>query len=154
MVALGAPLVLHCYAIGWPVPDVTWWRGNAMLPFSSGLFEQRRDFSLLIKSVTLTTLGPYVCQAYNGYGKAGSGTIIVQATGVVTSSSPEEQPFLQYLVNPPQKPETPYQPWLTYKPPTTHAPTTETTHAPTKPTYPITPRTELNTQPTARVFIG
>nr|CAD7197384.1 unnamed protein product [Timema douglasi] len=107
VVALGAPTVLQCYAIGWPRPSVTWWRGDRMLPFSSELFEQRRDYSLLIHSVTLRNLGPYTCQAYNGLGRAASWTVTVQAVGPVYSENPEDVEYTKYLVHPPQRPETP-----------------------------------------------
>ncbi|XP_069673465.1 papilin isoform X4 [Periplaneta americana] len=106
VVTLGAPTVLQCYAVGWPIPTVTWWRGERMLPFSSEQFEQRRDHSLLIRSVTLRNLGPYTCQAYNGYGRAASWTVTVQAVGPVYSSSPGDHSYNEYLVPPPKKPET------------------------------------------------
>lgn len=104
VITLGAPTVLQCYAVGWPRPAVTWWRGDNTLPTSSIQYEQRRDFSLLIKSVGLRDLGPYVCQAYNGQGKAASGTVVIQAIGPVYTSNPEDQAFNQYLVTAPEKP--------------------------------------------------
>ncbi|XP_023705293.1 papilin isoform X5 [Cryptotermes secundus] len=104
VVTLGAPTVLQCYAMGWPPPTVTWWRGDRMLPLSSEQFEQRRDYSLLIRSVTLRNLGPYTCQAYNGYGRAASWTVTVQAVGPVYSG---DSAYNEYLVPPPRRPETP-----------------------------------------------
>lgn len=138
MVTLGAPTVLQCYAIGWPRPGVTWWRGDRTLPLSSIQFEQRRDYSLLIKSVGLRDLGPYVCQAYNGLGKAASGTVVIQAIGPVYTSNPEDDQYTQFLVSAPEKPpETPgqrprppYRPRPTYPP---EAPVTEPTPAPAPP---------------------
>lgn len=125
VVTLGAPAILQCYAVGWPRPGVTWWRGDRMLPLSSSQFEQRRDFSLLIRSITLRNLGAYVCQAYNGLGKAASGTVTVQAIGPVYSSNPEDEIYFQYLVSAPQKPpETHLRPWYPYRP--TQATTTTT----------------------------
>lgn len=126
-----------------------------MLPLSSGQYEQRRDFSLLVKSITLRNLGPYICQAYNGLGKAASGTVTVQAIGPVFSSNPEDEPYFQYLVNAPQRPEGPSRPWLTYRPQPTYTPPLESTHAHTRPhTYPPAPTTVLTTQLTPRVFTG
>lgn len=148
--------------MGWPRPGVTWWRGDRMLPLSSGQYEQRRDFSLLVKSISLRNLGPYVCQAYNGLGKAASGTVTVQATGPVYSTNPEDAPYFQYLVNVTQKTEAPYRPWLTYRPPVTYTHSVETTHPPQTPpppprhftTQPPHPQTEPTTQQTPRVFVG
>lgn len=104
VVTLGVPTVLQCYAVGWPPPSVTWWRGDRMLPLSSEQFEQRRDYSLLIRSVTLRNLGPYTCQAYNGYGRAASWTVTVQAVGPVHSG---DSAYNEYLVPAPRRPETP-----------------------------------------------
>lgn len=120
VVQLGAPAVLQCYAVGWPRPSVTWWRGERLLPFSSERYEQRRDFSLLLRTVALRDLGPYVCQAYNGLGRATSWTLTVQAVGPVYSSDPDDAPYNAFLVNPrqdtsepqrpPQRPRPPYRP--------------------------------------------
>jgi hypothetical protein len=66
-----------------------------MLPPSSEQFEQRRDYSLLIRSVTLRNLGPYTCQAYNGYGRAASWTVTIQAVGPVYSG---DSAYNEYLV--------------------------------------------------------
>ena len=131
VVTLGAPTVLQCYAVGWPPPTVTWWRGDRMLPLSSEQYEQRRDHSLLIRTVTLRNLGPYTCQAYNGYGRAASWTVTVQAVGPVYTS---DSTYNEYLVPPPKKPDTP-----------------ETgTHA-EKPSYPYRPvRPSPHPQPTTR----
>ncbi|XP_021914576.1 papilin isoform X2 [Zootermopsis nevadensis] len=104
VVTLGAPTILQCYAVGWPPPTVTWWRGDRMLPLSSEQFEQRRDYSLLIRSVTLRNLGPYTCQAYNGYGRAASWTVTVQAVGPVYSG---DSKYNEYLVPAPKRPEIP-----------------------------------------------
>lgn len=120
-----------------------------MLPFTSNQYEQRRDFSLLIRSVTLRNLGPYVCQAYNGLGKAASGTVTVQAIGPVYSSNPDDEVYYQYLVTAPQRPVEPPRPWLPYRP-----------QLPTQPPTPppvIQPRPEPYPQPQPeppRVLIG
>lgn len=146
MVTLGTPVILQCYAIGWPRPGVTWWRGDRMLPLSSGQYEQRRDFSLLVKSISLKNLGPYVCQAYNGLGKASSGTVTVQATGPVYSTNPEDEPYFQYLINQPQRPEPTYP-----KPEITQIPHHDITHALT---HPPIPHVEVTTQESPRAFTG
>lgn len=148
VVTLGAPAILQCYAIGWPRPGVTWWRGDRMLPFTSNQYEQRRDFSLLIRTVTLRNLGPYVCQAYNGLGKAASGTVTVQAIGPVYSSNPEDEVYYQYLVSAPQRPVEPSRPRLPYRPPPP---------PPTPPPTPVQPRIEPPQQPQPeppRILIG
>lgn len=78
-----------------------------MLPFSSERYEQLRDFSLLIRLVTLRDLGPYTCQAYNGLGRADSWTITLQAVGPVAGVSEEDREYLNYLVGEP-RPREPY----------------------------------------------
>ncbi|KAJ9585100.1 hypothetical protein L9F63_020556, partial [Diploptera punctata] len=105
VVTLGAPTILQCYAVGWPPPTVTWWRGDRMLPLSSEQYEQRRDYSLLIRSVTLRNLGHYTCQAYNGYGRAASWTVTVQAVGPVYSGSPGDSVYNEFLIPSPKKPD-------------------------------------------------
>ncbi|XP_046402802.1 LOW QUALITY PROTEIN: papilin [Ischnura elegans] len=110
VVTLSVPTTLHCRAIGWPRPSITWWRGERMLPLSSNRFEQRRDMTLLIRSVGLQDLGPYTCQAYNGIGRAASWTVTLQAVGPVAGLSPNS-PYAQYLITRPVIPtRTPYRP--------------------------------------------
>lgn len=115
-VSLGSPHSLHCYAVGWPRPSITWWRGDRMLPLSSSTYEQRRDYSLLIHSVKLSNLGIYTCQAYNGLGKAASWSVTVQAIGPVYSTNPEDEQYTKFLIQAPTsaplvtKPQYPYRP--------------------------------------------
>lgn len=149
VVTLGAPTVLQCYAVGWPTPTVTWWRGDRMLPLSSEQFEQRRDHSLLIRSVTLRLLGPYTCQAYNGYGRAASWTVTVQAVGPVHTS---DSTYNEYLVPPPKKPDIPDTGTQTEKPsypfrPRTRPPVVQPTSPPKIPPQPVP-------EVTPRVFTG
>jgi hypothetical protein len=99
MVSLGSAASLRCFAMGWPRPSVTWWKGEKMLPFSSERYEQMRDYSLLIRLVSLRDLGPYTCQAYNGQGKAASWTVTVQTLGPVsTSPTEDDREYLQYII--------------------------------------------------------
>lgn len=85
---LDSPTALHCYAVGWPRPIVTWWRADKMLPMTSDLYEQRPDHSLVIQMVTVDVLGPYTCQAYNGQGRAASWSVTLQARGRGHSDNP------------------------------------------------------------------
>ena len=73
-----------------------------MLPLSSERYEQFRDFSLLIRKVSFRDLGPYTCQAYNGYVRAYSLSITVQAIGPVYSVDTDEVEFRRYLLPAPQ----------------------------------------------------
>ncbi|XP_046445127.1 papilin-like isoform X2 [Daphnia pulex] len=102
VVTLGSPIIIHCHAYGWPRPSVTWWRGERMLPLSSERYEQFRDYSLLVRRVSFRDLGPYTCQAYNGYGRPSSHTMILQAIGPVYSVDADEIEFRRYLIPPPQ----------------------------------------------------
>lgn len=158
VVTLGAPTILQCYAVGWPPPTVTWWRGDRMLPLSSEQFEQRRDYSLLIRSVTLRNLGPYTCQAYNGYGRAASWTVTVQAVGPVYSG---DSKYNEYLVPAPKRPEIPEteapteRPSYPYRPVRPPPQPQSRTRPPfVQPTSPpeISPHPEPELTP--RVFIG
>lgn len=114
-VTLNSPVSLHCYAVGWPRPIITWWRGRDILPLSSDVYVQDADYTLLIRSVTLPTLGVYTCQAFNGVGRAASWSVTLQAVGPVYSVRPEYEQYTQYLVLPPkkmtaEKPQYPYRP--------------------------------------------
>lgn len=102
VVVLGNPVIIHCHAIGWPRPSVTWWRGERMLPFSSERYEQFRDYSLLVRRVSFRDLGPYTCQAYNGYGRPSSYTIILQAIGPVYTVDTDDFEYRRYLIPAPQ----------------------------------------------------
>lgn len=110
-VTLGAPYYLRCFAYGWPRPTVTWWRGDSMLPFSSEAYEQKRDYTLLIRSVRLQNLGVYTCQAYNGLGKAASWSLTIQSLGPVLSNDPEDEQYKRFLVAAQDTPTTPRPVW-------------------------------------------
>ena len=109
-VTMNSPISLHCYAWGWPRPFVTWWQGDRMLPLISELYEQDSEYTLLIRSVTLPTLGVYTCQAFNAIGRAASWSVTLQAVGPVYNVKPEYEKYLKYLVDPPRKHERPQYP--------------------------------------------
>lgn len=125
-VAINSPISLHCYAVGWPRPHVTWWREDEMLPLFSENYEQDSDYSLLIRSVTLTSLGVYTCQAYNAMGKAASWSATLQAVGPVYNVKPEHQEYTKYLVQAPKKPTTTEKPQYPYRPTRTPSPEYQT----------------------------
>lgn len=122
--SINQPTVLRCLAGGHPKPYVSWWRDTEMLPLTSERFEQNRDYSLVFKQVELVDLGPYVCQAYSGVGKPKSMTVTLKTVGPIQSRTPEEDPYLQYVLDPAdvhtERPVV-YRP-IQPRPPTTHAP--------------------------------
>lgn len=73
-----------------------------MLPLSSERYEQFRDYSLLVRRVSFRDLGPYTCQAYNGYGRPSSYTVTLQAFGPFYSVDNDDIEFRRYLLPPPQ----------------------------------------------------
>lgn len=79
---LGSPLSLRCLAYGYPTPSVFWYLDKGfeeiMVPFNNAEFESRGNV-LLIRNLTTDTLGQYMCQAYNGEGKAASWVVDVRA---------------------------------------------------------------------------
>ena len=125
---LNSPIVLHCYAMGWPRPFVTWWRGDRMLPLSSESYEQGPGYTLLIRSVTLPHLGVYTCQAYNGVERPASWSVTLQAIGPVHNIRPDQLEYTKYLVQPPKRPERPAtdRPQYPYRPIRTQVPTNQT----------------------------
>lgn len=77
---LNKPLLIRCLTYGYPKPAVFWYRGmnGPMIPFSSAQYETRFDL-LKIRKLTYDTLGEYLCQAYNGEGKAATWLVVVRA---------------------------------------------------------------------------
>lgn len=124
-VTMNSPIAIHCYAMGWPRPIVTWWRGDRMLPLFSENYEQDTDYTLLIRSVTLTSLGVYTCQAFNGVGIPASWSATLQAIGPVYNVKPEQQEYTKYLVQPPRRPTT-EKPQYPYRPTRTQSPEYQT----------------------------
>lgn len=106
VVSLNAPTTLHCMALGFPFPAVTWWKEDSFIPLKTSQFEVRKDYSLLINSVKLSNLGVYTCQAYNGVGKAASWAVTVKARGPYHTTDPKDQKYLKFIVNPPELPTT------------------------------------------------
>lgn len=104
IVTLEKPTVIRCLAGGYPKPYVSWWRDTEMLPLKTARFEVNRDYSLVFNSVGLADLGPYVCQAYSGYGKPKSISVTLKAVGPVHTNDPLEQNYLQYIIDPSQVP--------------------------------------------------
>ena len=104
VVTLGSPIILRCWATGWPKAQFSWWRGQTMMPRISEKYESLPLGGLRINVVTLRDLGPYTCQAYNGEGKPATNTFIIRALGPLRIVSPKDKPFLQYIVTPPEIP--------------------------------------------------
>lgn len=118
IVSLGSPTTLNCYAVGFPYPAVTWFKDHELIPLKTEAYEVKKDYSLLINSVKLPQLGIYTCQAYNGYGKAASWSVTVQALGPIYTTNPEDDKYLKYVVNQPRNPNEDKPNPLTNKPST------------------------------------
>lgn len=120
VVSLGSPTTLNCYVLGYPYPAVTWFKDKKLIPLRTSDYEVRKDYSLHINSVQLSNLGIYTCQAYNGYGKAASWSVTVQALGPIHSTNPEDDQYLPYLINQPEPHRQPENPNQFAPPPQTH----------------------------------
>lgn len=107
VVSLGSSTYLQCFAYGYPNPTVTWWKEDKILPPQSDQYELRRDHSLAIFRVSVRSLGPYTCQAYNGLGKAASWTITLHAVGPAVALASDEMAYAIYLLPPPRAPPIP-----------------------------------------------
>uniref|UniRef100_A0A182J8P5 Papilin n=1 Tax=Anopheles atroparvus TaxID=41427 RepID=A0A182J8P5_ANOAO len=100
-VELEGPATLRCPAGGYPKPVVSWWRETFMMPLKM----VNRDYSLFFTRVRLQDLGPYVCQAYSGAGKALARTVTLLAYGPATPASPVDEKYLKYIVG--ERPRSP-----------------------------------------------
>lgn len=113
IVELNEPATIRCLAGGYPKPSVTWWRGTDILPLKSTRFEVNRDYSLVFKGIKLSDLGPYICQAYSGQGRPVSMYITLRAIGPVRAETPEDEQYLQFVID-----AQPFQPTPHYYRPT------------------------------------
>lgn len=113
--SLGSPATLYCLAYGFPRPTVTWWKGANIIPLSSDRLRQAEDYTLHLNQITLSDLGPYTCQAYNGLGEAASMNVEMRVYGPVVPS-PGEQPYMRYVENQPSAPPTTTTPRGIYRP--------------------------------------
>lgn len=101
---INQPTIIRCLAGGFPKPYVSWWRETEMLPLKTARFEVTRDYSLSFTRVELTDLGPYVCQAYSGFGKPKSISVTLKAIGPIVADNAENQKYLQYVLDPSEIP--------------------------------------------------
>lgn len=69
-----------------------------MLPLNSEQYEMRRDNSLLIRSLQISKLGEYICDAYNGLGAPGTWSVKVKTLRPINVPEAEESEYGQYLV--------------------------------------------------------
>jgi papilin len=109
---------LRCAAGGFPKPFVTWWKGDQMIALKTENVEITRDYSIQISRVTISDLGPYVCQAYNSVGRPVSVQVTLKAYGPLHATNDEERRYLQY-----EEHGAPVIPQTTYRPPTRPRPT-------------------------------
>ena len=85
------------------------WRGETQLHEPTENMKQTPGYGLRIRSIGLSDLGPYSCQAYNGgTSSPDSSTINLKVVGPIDDSSisREDRQYLRYVVSPP----TYYQP--------------------------------------------
>jgi len=138
IISLGAPASLVCLAYGYPRPTVTWWKDMSMLPIQhERIYQEGYGYTLHIRTVALSDLGPYTCQAYNGLGEAASATIEMRAMGPV-HASPADQRYLKYVEDTPEVPVTTTTPRYGYRPTRPpgwdyNAPPPSTTQSPDRP---------------------
>ncbi|KAL1122940.1 hypothetical protein AAG570_003265 [Ranatra chinensis] len=143
LASLGGAATLHCLAIGFPRPAITWWRGSRIIPLNAEGYEQRRDNSLFVGKVTLSDLGYYTCQAYNGLGRAASWSVALKAYGPPgLVQDPNDISYNQFLVEPPPGFYRP-QPLPEVQQPGPQSP----------PTTPTTTTVSTTQRPTVRTFV-
>lgn len=112
IVELNRPAVIRCPAGGFPEPHVSWWRNGQMFGLKNNLMA--RDYSLVFNSIQLSDLGLYTCEVYNQR-RPVSLRVTLKAVGPVRPLSPEEEQYMQYVLNPAtrpvtQRPSYPYRP--------------------------------------------
>lgn len=118
IVELERPAILRCLAGGYPAPHVGWWRDKEYLALETSNYRINADHSLEFFNIQLIDLGTYTCQAFS-VGRPASIQITLNAIGPVTPNSPEEEPYLRYVIEPSQLPTTlPHRPIYRPIPPT------------------------------------
>lgn len=120
IVTLNRPAVVRCPAGGHPEPMVHWWRNRSRLPLLSSRFELARDYSLTFRSVQLTDLGPYTCEAWNRLSvRPSSIKVTLVAVGPVRAANNDESEYLKYIIEPPKAPvsQVPTYPYRPTRPP-------------------------------------
>ncbi|XP_068155724.1 papilin isoform X2 [Drosophila tropicalis] len=115
IVQLNSPALVRCPAGGYPAPHVSWWRNNQLFGRrASERAEMTRDYSLFFRSIQLSDLGVYTCDAYNNQRPA-SLIVTLKAVGPARSLNPADDQYLQYVIDPAtapvtQRPSYPYRP--------------------------------------------
>jgi papilin len=143
--SINQPATLRCAAGGHPKPFVTWWRGDQILPLKNENYEITRDYAIIISRVTISDLGPYVCQAYNSIGRPVTVQVTLKARGPLHATNDEERRQLIYE----EDEEQITQP-TTLRPPTRPRPTIGIRY-PQPPVYPSHPDYHDNTYRGKRV---
>lgn len=102
MVQLGRQATLRCPAGGYPRVYVTWWHAKLRVPVvNNPRYEQTEDHSLLIKNVSITDLGSYICETYSEPGHPSAISITLQTYKPVHFSSLEEWELEKYVIDRP-----------------------------------------------------
>lgn len=133
IVTLNRPAVVRCPAGGHPAPMVHWWRNRSRLPLVSQRFELARDYSLTFRSVQLSDLGPYTCEAWNRLSRRpASIKVTLVAVGPARAVTNDDAQYLQYIIEPPkapvtQRPSFPYRPTRPPPVPQPYVPTSKYT---------------------------
>ncbi|KYN44018.1 Lachesin [Trachymyrmex septentrionalis] len=96
VVSEGQPVVLECYANGFPPPRISWRReNNAILPTGGSIY---RGNTLKISAIRKEDRGTYYCIAENGVGRGARRNINVEVefAPVITAPRPRLGQALQY----------------------------------------------------------
>ncbi|XP_077273464.1 septate junction protein lachesin isoform X2 [Temnothorax americanus] len=96
VVSEGQPVLLECYANGYPLPRISWRReNNAILPTGGSIY---RGNTLKISFIRKEDRGTYYCIAENGVGRGARRNINVEVefAPVITAPRPRLGQALQY----------------------------------------------------------